>query len=138
MSVWVIGGPRQIGKISFDIHTLLGGCGLMIIGVQAIVFAFLTKVFAITEGWLPEDTQLSRIGRYVTLEMGIVTGFMIIAAGLIGALVAILNWRGTGFGALDPVRTMRLFIPAITACVIGSQTVLASFYLSILGLKRRS
>ena len=54
---------------------------------------------------------------------------------LIGA--AANDWRETGFGPLDYGRTMRLVIPGVTLAVIGFQTILASFFLSVLGLRRR-
>jgi hypothetical protein len=136
ITVWLMGGSRAIGAVVFDIHTLLAGSGFMIIGYQAVVFAILTKVFAIAEGLLPEDPQLTRISRYIRLEVGIIVGFALIVASLCGAGYSVWTWRKLGFGNLHASETMRTFIPAITAGVIGSQTVLASFYLSILQLRR--
>jgi hypothetical protein len=48
-----------------------------------------------------------------------------------------LQWQATGFGDLQAGQTMRVFIPAVTIGITGSQTVLASFFLSILGLRRQ-
>ena len=42
----------------------------ILIGFQSVVFATFTKVFAISEGLLPEDPRLTRLFRYVTLEVG--------------------------------------------------------------------
>ncbi len=137
LNLWLIGGSRTIGSVVFDIHTLLAGSGLFIIGYQAVVFAILTKVFAIAEGLLPEDPALTRVFRYITLEVGLIVGFVLILASLAGAGYSVWTWRVLGFGNLRASETMRTFIPAITAGVIGSQTVLASFYLSILGLRRK-
>ena len=137
LNLWLIGGSRTIGSVVFDIHTLLAGSGLFIIGYQAVVFAILTKVFAIAEGLLPEDPDLTRVFRYITLEVGLIVGFVLILASLAGAGYSVWTWRVLGFGNLRASETMRTFIPAITAGVIGSQTVLASFYLSILGLRRK-
>lgn len=130
-------GAYRLGRVELDIHTLLAGAGFIVIGYQAVVFGVLTKIFAITEGLLPEDPQLSRAFRYVTLETGLVAGALQILAGVGGAVAALWHWRSVGFGNLEASQTMRVFIPAITACITGSQTVLASFYLSILGLKRK-
>ena len=128
---------RQIGGVRLGIHTLLAGAALFVIGYQAVVFAVLTKVFAITEGLLPEDVHLTRAFKYVTLEVGLVAGALQIVLGIGGMAAAFLYWRRAGFGSLEPSETMRVFIPAITACLTGSQTVLASFFLSILGLRRK-
>jgi hypothetical protein len=134
----VLPGPLRVGQVTLDIHTLLVGSAAIVIGWQAVVFAMLTKVFAITEGFLPEDRLLERVFRYVTLETGLVAGALQIALGLAGAAGAVWMWRSAGYGSLESSRTMRLFIPAIMLAVTGSQTVLASFFLSILGLRRRS
>jgi hypothetical protein len=133
----VLPGPLRIFSATLDIHTLLAGAGFIVIGYQAVVFGMLTKVFAITEGLLPEDPQLSRLFKHVTLETGLLAGVVLVAAGVGGCVTALWLWRDTGFGMLQATRTMRLFIPAVTACILGSQTVMASFFLSILGLRRR-
>jgi Zn-dependent protease len=44
--------------------------------------------------------------------------------------------EATGFGPLDYGRTMRWVIPGATLTALGSQTILASFFVSILGMKR--
>jgi hypothetical protein len=41
------------------------------------------------------------------------------------------------FGALDYGRTMRVVIPAVTSVVLGFQTVMASFFISVLRLRRK-
>jgi glycosyltransferase involved in cell wall biosynthesis len=133
----VLPGPVSFFGATLDIHTLLAGAGFIVIGFQAIVFGMLTKVFAITEGLLPEDLQLNRLFRYITLETGLVAGSLLVLAGLVGCVEALWGWRGVGFGMLEASHTMRLFIPSVTACIVGSQTVMASFYLSILGLRRK-
>jgi glycosyltransferase involved in cell wall biosynthesis len=133
----VLPGPLRIFSATLDIHTLLAGAGFIVIGYQAVVFGILTKVFAITEGLLPEDPQLSRLFKHVTLETGLLAGVILAAAGVGGCVTALWLWRDAGFGMLQATRTMRLFIPAVTACILGSQTVMASFFLSILGLRRR-
>jgi hypothetical protein len=43
----------------------------------------------------------------------------------------------TGFGDLDYAHTMRLVVPGVTLTALGFQTVLSSFFVSILGLHRR-
>ena len=45
--------------IGFDVHTLLYAFVSMLLGFQLIAFATFTKVFAITEGLLPEDPRLT-------------------------------------------------------------------------------
>jgi hypothetical protein len=49
----------------------------------------------------------------------------------------VAQWRMTGFGSLDYGRTMRLVIPGATLTALGFQTILSSFFVSILGMRRR-
>ena len=41
------------------------------------------------------------------------------------------------FGPLEPTRMLRVVIPAVTAVTLGAQVMLASFFLSVLRLRRR-
>lgn len=133
----VLPGPLKLGWGTLDIHTLLAGAGAIIIGWQALVFGALTKIFALTEGFLPADPVMNRLFRFVTLETGLIAGAAQILLGLGGAIAAVWHWQTTGFGDLQAGQTMRVFIPAVTIGITGSQTVLASFFLSILGLRRQ-
>jgi glycosyltransferase involved in cell wall biosynthesis len=137
LNVWLIPAPKMVGGITFDIHTLLLASGLVVVGYQAVVFGLLTKIFAITEGLLPEDPHLNRAFRHITLEVGLIAGVVLVLLGLAGVIAAAAIWSSHQFGSLEPRQTMRVFIPSVTALVLGSQTILASFFLSVLGLKRK-
>ena len=56
-------GPRVVHGIGFDVHTLLYAFVSVLLGFQLIAFAVFTKIFAITEGLLPEDPRLKRVFR---------------------------------------------------------------------------
>jgi len=137
VGLWLLPGPRAIGGAIFDVHTLLYAALAIVIGFQAIAFAVFAKIFAISEGLLPEDPRLNRLFRYITLEVGLVVGTALLVAGLAGSLYAVGAWRARSFGPLDPTKTLRIIIPAATSLMLGCQIILSSFFLSILGLKRR-
>ena len=105
---------------------------------ETILFALFTKIFAINEGLLPVDPRLTRVFRVVTLEVGLAVGALLLCAGIGGSLWALATWDATHFGELDPSSlTMRIVIVSATALALGSQTILSSFFFSILGLRRR-
>ena len=135
--VWLLPGTQKIGSISLDVHTLLYGAIAIIIGFQAVTFAFFTKIFAISEKFLPEDPKLNKIFRYVTLETGLIVGVTLILIGIVGSFLSLTIWSETAFGSLDPSKTLRLVIPSLTCLTVGLQMVLSSFFLSVLGLKRK-
>jgi hypothetical protein len=135
--VWLLPGPQRIGSVTFDVHTLLYAAIAILLGVQSLAFALFTKVFAMSEGLLPPDPLVERFFQRFNLEtgIGIGTGLAIFGLGL--SLYAVELWGGRHFGPLDAVRTLRIVIPAALLLTVGIQTIFASLFLSVLGLRRR-
>jgi hypothetical protein len=123
--------------VGFDVHTLLYAFVSMLLGFQLIAFATFTKVFAITEGLLPEDPRLTRMFRWITLETGLIVGALLIVLGIGGSIFAVSGWARESFGALDIEHTLRIVMPSVFALTMGVQITFSSFFLSILGLRRR-
>ena len=136
-SVWLLPGPRVVGNVGFDVHTLLFAAMAILIGFQSILFATFSKVFAISEGLLPEDKRLNRLFAYITLEVGLVVGFLLVLGGAGAWIFSLEYWRIHHFGALDPEKTMRFVIPGMVFFTLGFQIILSSFFLSVLGMARR-
>ena len=130
-------GPIFIGGLGFDAQTLLYAAAAIVLGFQAIAFGVFTKVFAISEGLLPEDPKLTVTRIKLNLEKGLILGACLIITGLICSVYSVLTWKQSHFGTLNPARTLRIIIPAITALIIGVQIVFSSLFLSVLGLRRR-
>jgi hypothetical protein len=129
-------GPRRVGDLVFDVHTLAYAFGSMLVGFQLLAFAVFTKVFAITEGLLPEDPRLNRMFRYITLETGLIAGALLILFGIGGTVLALSTWARSSFGPLNSESTLRIVMPSVFALTLGAQVIFSSFFLSILGLRR--
>ncbi len=127
----------SIGHSNFDAHTLLFSSLAILCGCQWILFAIFAKTFAITEGFLPPDRQLERFFEIVNLERGLVVAGLAVLAGSALLLAAIWQWWLTGFGHLDYAYTMRFVVPGATLVALGFQTVFSSFFVSILGMRRK-
>ncbi len=127
----------HIGHSTFDAHTLLFSSVAILCGYQWILFAIFAKTFAVTEGFLPPDRQLERFFELVNLEKGLLVASVAILAGGTLLLLAVWQWWLTGFGHLDYARTMRLVVPGTTLVALGFQTVFSSFFVSILGMRRK-
>jgi glycosyltransferase involved in cell wall biosynthesis len=137
LGLWLLPAQRTIGVVTFDVHTLLYCAAMVLLGFQAVAFAVFTKMFAITEGLLPPDPALDRIFRYVNLEVGLGAGSSLIVAGMATSVSAVRIWEAQHFGQLDYPHTMRIVIPGALLLILGVQTIFASFFLSVLGLRRR-
>jgi len=137
ISALLLPGPRTIGGATFDYHTLLAGAMAILIGFESMNFAVFSKMFATTEGLLPEDPRLSRWYKYITLEVGLIVGALLVIAGAGLWVFGLSFWRSHHFGALDPEKTLRIVIPGFVALTLGTQIILSSFFMSVLGLGRR-
>ena len=123
--------------LTFDAHTLLYASVCLLIGQQAVSLALFTKSFAIGEGLLPVDVRTARFFQLATLERGLALGALSVTIGLVLMTLVGIQWWRDGFGPLDYAQTMRLAIPGATLSAMGVHTMLASFFISILALRRR-
>lgn len=134
----IIGSISTLKFISGTrVHTLLYSATAIIIGFQILMFALFTKAFAISEGLIPEDKRLKKLFRYFNLEVGLLVGAALLLIGLATSAYAFTIWERALFGALEPAQMMRIVIPAVTALALGVQLIFSSFFLSVLGLKRK-
>jgi glycosyltransferase involved in cell wall biosynthesis len=136
-ALWLLPGPRRLGSVTIDIHTLLYAIMAILIGFQAVAFSIFTKVFAITGKLLPEDPRLNWLFRYFRLETGLAMGGALMAAGIGLGLYSLFLWNAHHFGPLDPTRTVRIVASTIVLFTLGVEISLSSFFLSILGLRRK-
>lgn len=123
--------------IRFDVHTLLFASLFLLSGFQVLLFAFFTKIFAISAGLLPKDARMEKLFEHVNLERGLILSGGGLAVGLVLLGLAFNDWRLSGFGDLDYARTMRLVIPGATLTALSIQAIFSSFFASILGMKRK-
>ena len=134
--LWLLPGVRYVGSIALDIHTLVYASGLIMIGLQACLFSIFTKLFGINMRLLPPDRLFRRLVDVFSLERGLLFGFLLVAGGAVGSVYAVANWKGGAFGPQQPQELMRIVVPSLTLILAGMKIVFASFFISILQLKR--
>jgi hypothetical protein len=127
----------RVRGVTFDAHTLLFASLAILCGYQSSLFALFTKTFAMGEGLMPRDPRLTRFFELVNLERGLTVASATLLLGLVLLLAAVDRWRLAGFGHLDYASTMRLVAPGVTLTALGFQTILSSFFVSIMGMRRR-
>jgi glycosyltransferase involved in cell wall biosynthesis len=118
-----------------DIAGLLYAASLMIIGYQALWFGLLMQTYAESRGILPEGPRMRRIRSALTLERGLIIGAGLLVMGFLVAIISVLRWRAADFGALNPAQNVRVITPAILGLILGSQTILGSFSIGVLGIR---
>jgi hypothetical protein len=114
-------------------HSLILGCLLIILGVQAIGFGLCARTYGVY--FISEQDQLFQgLGARLRLEHGLILAGIVGVAGIALFGVVVGEWAAGGFGTLSEVR---LAILAATVIAVGAQIFFTSFMLSILGLRRR-
>ncbi|MBN1557828.1 MAG: glycosyltransferase family 2 protein, partial [Lentisphaerae bacterium] len=127
----------SIRSVSFDAHTLLVSTLALLLGYQAVLMGLFVKTFAAQEGLSPEDPVVARLAEFVTLDKGLLIGALMFLAGLALLGATVRQWYAAGFGPLNYQYTMRLAIPGAALAALGFQTLLSSFMLGILNMRRR-
>ena len=131
-------GPVMLTpSIGLDVHTLLFAFVAVLVGFEAVAFAFCARVYAFNVGLLPDDAWLEGWFRRFSLEHGLILGAILLLLGFAGAIYAVIDWSNVGFGQLDARTTLRTAIPAAAAICLGGQIILTSFLLSFLRLRTR-
>jgi len=126
----------HVFSATLGVDTLVVASAGLIIGLQSVLFAVFTKIYGINEGFLPADTRLDRMSRWLKLEVGLVVGAGLALIGLIGLVAAIVHWSNASFGRLNTVNALHLVVPSATLVTIGFQVTLASLFVSILAIGR--
>lgn len=103
--------------------------GLFLISFQFVVFYALTKIYATNHGLIPRKRSYDNLFVYFTLERGVILGFLFTVVGVI------LYYFGLNNNMENLERTIKIIVPAIVVVILGIQTILFSFFFSILGLK---
>lgn len=137
ITVSLMFGPVTLGSITFDIHTMLYGSAMIMIGMNMIFFALFTRIYAIRTNFIPTKENVATKLAGITTEKGAVTGLLFTLAGIIMTIFALLIWGHTSFGDLNPQEMMRMTIPALTLMVVGIEMIFASFFIGILNIKHQ-
>jgi hypothetical protein len=127
----------KLGDITLEGHTLVYASLAILCGYQAILFAIFTATFAVNEGLRPPSRGYEAFYKAMNLERGLILALLTFLAGVVLLTLAVNKWRLTGFGNLDYRNTLRWVVPGATLTALGVQTMLSSFFVSILGLSRR-
>lgn len=130
---WLLPGPRPVGRVTFDVHTMLYGMLFALTGAQIIFTGLFAKVYSYAERFSPKQHSLERWLRQVKLEHGLVLGAALALLGAGGSVWLLAEWIGGGLGRFDELRLVIFFSLWF---FLGVQIVFSSFFISMLGISR--
>ncbi len=136
--LWLAGGQRVVAGLRFDVLTMLFLFAGLVVGLQAVWFSVIAKVFVINAGLHPPDARTARWLARFTLERMLVIGGLLALLGLGIMVWQIVGWARVDFGDLDVFTSVRVGILGVTMLVVGFQTIFSSFLLSLVSIERRS
>ena len=132
---WLLPHPRRVGGIIVDIHTLFYASLAVVVGYQSALFWVFTKIYGVREGIIPPDPVFHSMVDVFTLEIGLITGAVLLAIGLALGFYAVEWSVASGFGPISPTEVMRLVIPSGTAILLAFQTAYSAFFISVLEIR---
>jgi glycosyltransferase involved in cell wall biosynthesis len=130
-------GPFQVGRIVFDVHTMLFAALAVMLGFQILWLWVYAKTHGWISGLLPPDTFSLRLFDHLYLERGLLAGFALFLIGVGLNTWLVFFWVGQDLGPLDVLVTLRIALWGFLAMFLGVQTIFGSFFLSMLGLSHR-
>jgi len=130
---WLLPGPRPVGRVIFDVHTMLYGMLFALTGAQIIFTGLFAKVYSYAERFSLKQRSLERWLRQVKLEHGLVLGSALALIGAGGSVWLLAAWIHSGLGRFDELRLVIFFSLWF---FLGVQIVFSSFFISMLGISR--
>jgi glycosyltransferase involved in cell wall biosynthesis len=132
LSIILIFKQIRLSNVNFDVHTLLYSFTFLCLGYQFVSFYIFSRYSGINNGLLPPSKKFEKILNYFDLGSGIVLGTVLFFAGIALSIYALKMWSTNNFGILNPSEVLRIVIPASFLMILGLQTIINSFFLSII------
>jgi glycosyltransferase involved in cell wall biosynthesis len=128
------GGPRRVFGLNFDVHYMVVGSLLTVLGFQILTTGLFAKAYSHAARLFVSDRTLQVLLRYFSLERGLLLGGVLFIAGFALDAAILIRWLQSGRETLDAVRPA---LQASTLMIVGAQILFSSFFLSMLAVPRR-
>jgi hypothetical protein len=133
----LLAAPVHVGGLRLSVGTLIYCVTMVEVGFQAVLFALLSRVYAVQEGLVPQSARMRLADRMFTLESGLLAGLGLVVLGFVLLFYAVSIWSGARFGVLDVNEIARICIASSLSISLGFEVMLSSLLLSTLKLNVR-
>ncbi len=138
LMIWLSPGPRIVGNVTLDVHSMLLGTLCIVLGYQTLWLWAFAGLHASKSGLLPPDPFLQHVLARFTLERGLLAGAALVVVGLGCNLWLVGEWFTVHLGPLDVQTTLRWALWGFTAMVLGVQTIYGHFILSLIRMATKA
>jgi hypothetical protein len=133
-TICLVRGTVRVGSLGLDVNSLVYACLALIVGIQLMLFGGCAEIYGWHEG-IARYGRVARWTRWLQLERCVGVGLVLLLLGAIGTGTALGQWSHAGFGTLDPTRTIRWVLVSATSIAIGTMTIFAGLFTSLLTLR---
>lgn len=124
----------HVGGRLADLHIMVFGSLLSILGLQTIALGIYARIYAVTHNFIPQGQFLNKMFKIFNLERGLALGAIVFLVGFALGLYIFIRWIQSDFG---PFNELRFAMFASTLMIFGTQILFSSFFLSMLGIERK-
>lgn len=133
--LFILWGHHDLNEVRFSVNTSLFCGGLLLAGIQNLLFTIYSYIFAKNTSYFPvKESVINKLER-LTMDKGILGGIVLFLIGLVLTIVSLIIWGRHDFGSLNTVNMMRITVPAMIFMVSGIQITFGSFFAGILDIK---
>jgi len=125
-------GPLHFGHVELDVHSMILGSLLVILGVQILTTGLFARVYSFEQEFDKGDPLLRVLARRFNLERGLLLGLLVFLIGFAIDAHVLITWIRQGLG---PLAELRPAILGSTLLAVGVQIITASFFLSMLSVE---
>jgi len=135
LMLMLLPGPMTFHGATLDVHSMLFGSLMSILGFQIITMGLSIKTYAVADKFEKEGSLTHFVSRHFSLERSLLLGTIVAASGILFDLNVFYDWYLGGFGGLSGLRPVILSFNLI---IIGAQIVFSAFFISILLIEKRN
>ncbi len=134
LMLMLLQGPMNIFGLNLDLHPLIVGSLITILGFQLIMMGVFTKIYAVLNKFEEHSLTTSLLFKHFSLEKASLLATAIIATGAVLSADIFSKWLSSGMGSLFEIRSAIL---ASTLIILGTQLVFFAFFIGVLEIEKR-
>ena len=130
--IYIFFQPLQIGKIQFEVTTMLYCALAMLLGMHFLQFSVFSVVFAERIGQIPRVSKITKMLIFINNKVGYYLAFIIILVGFCGIVFSLFLWGEEGFGQLNTTMVCRTAILFGSLFASGIELLLYTLFMRVL------
>ena len=130
--------PIKIGRVQFEVTTMLYSALIMLIGMQFIQLSIFTGIFAERIGQIPKTSDFTKKVKDFINRKGYIFAMLVICVGLMGIIYTLIIWGRTGFGQLNTTMVCKTAILFGSLFAVGIEFLLFTLFTRILQIGKTS